>query len=92
MVEAIKRFVPMLRNQGENEAAECLSRSAASLESYPLDSKRFAQTVGEILDSFEGEHELIAYTLKESNPHEWSEADELAVASNRVLALARRLK
>ena len=82
----------MLHSQGEDEAAECLSNYAVSLESYPIGSKEFVQAVGKILDSFEGKHELIAYTLKESNPREWSEADELAVASNRVLALARRLK
>lgn len=92
LVEAIRQLAPLLKNQDDHEAADFLLNSAALLEKQPLGSNEFTRTIVGIIDSFEGEFELMAYTLKESDPRSWSEADELAVASNRVLALARRLK
>ena len=93
LVGALQRLAPLLKGQGEDEAAAFLLASASTLEAQEHDSAAFATTVGKILAAFEGEEfELIAYTLKASDHRDWSEADELAIASNRVLTLARRLK
>ncbi len=93
LVEALRKFAPLLEEQGEDDAAAFLLGAAAALEKHRHGSEAFAATIGDVLAAFEGEEfELIAYTLKASDDRDWSKADELAVASNRVLALARRLR
>lgn len=93
LVEALRRLAPLLEDEGEKDAAALLLRSAEALAAQQHGSADFIATVGEVLAAFEGEeHELLAYTLKVSDHRDWSRADELALASNRVLTLARRLK
>ena len=93
LVGALRRLAPLLEEQDEDDAAIFLLGSATALEKQEHGSAAFSATIGEILAAFEGEgFELIAYTLKTSDDRDWSKADELSVASNRVLALARRLK
>ena len=93
LVGALRRLAPLLEEQGESDAATFLLGAATSLEKQKHGSTDFAATIGDVLAAFEGEEfELIAYTLKTSDERDWSKADELSVASNRVLALARRLK
>ena len=93
LVEALKRLAPLLQEQGEDGAATFLLKASTALATQEQDSTAFIAVVEEILAAFEGEEfELIAYTLKTSDHRDWSKADELAVASNRVLTLARRLK
>ena len=93
LIGALRRFAPLLEEQGENDAATFLLGAATALEKQEHGSAAFTATIGDVLTAFEGEEfELIAYTLKTSDDRDWSKADELAVASNRVLALARRLK
>ena len=43
-----------------------------------------------IIDAFEGDHELIAYTHQRDS-REWTEVEELSQASSRVITLARRM-
>ena len=90
---ALRKLAPLLEEQGEDDAATHLLESAAALEKQKHGSAAFSATIEDVLAAFEGEEfELMAYTLKTSDARDWSKADELAVASNRVLALARRLK
>lgn len=45
-----------------------------------------------IVDAFEGEHELMAYTFQRDNAAgQWTAAEVLSQASARVLSLARRI-
>ncbi len=93
LVKALRRLAPLLAGQGENDAATFMTSAATALEKQEQGSKAFAATIVGVLAAFEGEEfELMAYTLKTSDDRDWSQADELSVASNRVLALARRLK
>ena len=93
LIVAMERFVPLLRKQGnEDEAADLLHGLAQKMPAQDVGSDEFAESIRSIIDSFEGDCDLKAYTLKESDRKSWSEADELAVISSRIYALARRFK
>ena len=93
LVQAVKRFVILLKDQGEDEACEDLLEAADELAKNSVGTAMHKEAVSSILDAFEGEHELQAYTLsRNSDPSQWTVADELCDASTRVLSLARRLK
>ena len=92
LVKAINRFVPLLRNQQEEEAADLLDETAQKLAKQEIGSAGFSQSIITVINSFEGDFELKEYTLRESNCRDWTDADELSVVSNRIYALARRLK
>lgn len=93
LVGALRRLAPLLEEQGESDAATFVLGAATALEKQAPGSAAFAAAIEDVLTAFEGEEfELMAYTLKTSDERDWSKADELSVASNRVLALARRLK
>ena len=92
LVEAIERFVPLLAGQNEDEAVQLMRELIDQLREQEAEGQQFKDAVQKVIEAFDGELELIAYTLKSSDGKNWSEADELAVVSNRVLALARRLR
>lgn len=87
---AIQKLVPLLKNQGDDDAAEDLSDVATALTKTTTGTSAHKALIARIIDAFEGDHELIAYTLHKSTS-EWTEADALAQASSRVLNLARRI-
>jgi len=93
LIVALEKFVPLLRKQGnEDEAANLLHTLAQKMINQEVGSDAFAESIRAVIDSFEGDCDLKAYTLKESDRKSWSEADELAVISSRIYALARRFK
>ena len=92
LIEAIERFVPLLAGQKEDEAVQFMREIIDQLRKQESDDQLVKDSALKVIEAFDGELELIAYTLKSSDGQSWSEADELAVASNRVLALARRLR
>ena len=92
LIEAIERFVPLLVGQKEDEAVQFMRDIIDQLREQEAEGQQFKDTVQKVIEAFDGELELIAYTLKSSDGQSWSDADELAVVSNRVLALARRLR
>lgn len=92
LIEAIERFVPLLAGQKEDEAVQFMREIIDQLQEHGSDDQLVKDNAQKVIEAFDGELELIAYTLKSSDGQSWSEADELAVASNRVLALARRLR
>lgn len=92
LIEAIERFVPLLAGQKEDEAVQFMREIIDQLQKQEPDDQLVKDSALKVIEAFDGELELIAYTLKSSDGQSWSEADELAVASNRVLALARRLR
>jgi hypothetical protein len=93
LIESIQTLTPLLRNQKENDAADALDDAAKELTGATPGSPKLKEVVSIVIDAFEGDHELIAYTFqRESSAGQWTEAEELSEASNRVLALARRMQ
>lgn len=93
LIQAIDTLTPLLRNQKENDAADDLDQAAKNLAEASPGSSTLKESVAMIVDAFEGDHELIAYTFqRESSAGQWTEAEELSEASNRVLSLARRMQ
>jgi hypothetical protein len=93
LVTAIDRLVPLLHSQDEEEAADALKAAAQLLKGATPGQPNHRQAIEQIIDAFEGEHELMAYTFqRQGDNNEWTVADELSQASSRVLTLARRMK
>ena len=90
---AIERFLPMPERENEHEAVKSLTDAMQLLSKSTLGDDNFSRSIRSIIDSFEGDLELKVYTLKECDSSKsWTEADAMAVVSNRIYALARRLK
>jgi hypothetical protein len=92
LVSAITTLIPFLKDQKENEAAADLERAAEQLRTAKSGSKEQKDAVAAIIDAFEGDHELIAYTFQRENSNQWTEIEELSQVSARVLSLARRMQ
>lgn len=90
LITAIEKLCPLLLGQGEEDAVQDLIDAAAKLKKAADPSKEAADAIEKIIDAFEGDHELMAYTLTRDT-QEWTEAEELSQASSRVLSLARRM-
>ena len=74
LLAAITRFALLLEGQKEQEAAQDLRAAAEKLSTSEEGSEDFLSALTAIYDSFEGEHELKAYTLATVKPEEaWTE-------------------
>lgn len=92
LLVAIDRFASLLEAQKEEEAVAALRAAAVKLRGAQPDTTQFTQAVAEVLDAFEGDHELSAYTHQRDESNEWTDADELSSASYKVLSLVRRMQ
>ena len=92
LVAAIDKLNPLLAEQGEHDAVVDLKRISQSLRKAQVGTDVYKQLVDEVIDAFDGDHELVAYTHSRKDSSEWTAAEELAIASCRVLNLARRMK
>lgn len=93
LISAIDALVPLLKDQKEHEAAEVLAEAAKDLKDAKPNSGGQKEAIDKIIDAFEGDHELIAYTFqRENSSNQWTEVEELSQASARVLSLARRMQ
>jgi hypothetical protein len=91
LLKALAVLLPLLTDQNEGDAVTTLTSAGENLRQAELGSKAYIAAINEIMDAFEGDHELIAYThLREGD--QWTEAEQLSQASSRVLSLVRRLK
>ena len=90
LVRAVSRFVGLLKDQKEPEAAEALVKASRFLDKHNPGSEEHFKAIDDILEAFE-EHELSAYMHNRGKYDEWTEADELLEASSRVMSLAKRL-
>lgn len=86
LIPAIDKLCILLATQGEDEAIEDLNKAKALIEQNEV-----KQAIDIIIDAFEDEHELMAYTLQREG-QQWTEVEELSQASSRVLSLARRIR
>jgi hypothetical protein len=92
LIKAVAILNELLKDQGEEEAVECLEEASALLKNSDPSSDAFKKAVSMIVDAFEGEHELSAYTHQRADGvKEWTEAEELSIASSRVLNLVKRI-
>ena len=92
LVAAIEVLIPLLKDQKENEAAADLAEAAETLKSAKAQSDTHKAAIAKVIDAFEGDHELIAYTFQRDTGGQWTEVEELSQASARVLSLARRMQ
>lgn len=92
LIDSIQTLTPLLRDQKEHDAADALDDAAKNLNGATPGSDQLKEAVSTIIDAFEGDHELIAYTFHRESSGQWTEAEQLSEASNRVLALARRMQ
>jgi len=92
LVVAIEKLIPLLRDQHEDEAIEDLEKARALLTKNTPGSENHQQAIGIIVDAFEGDHELSAYTHQRAGSTDWTEFEELSLASSRVISLARRMR
>lgn len=91
LIQALEKLCPLLADQSEDDAVADLNKAADMLRNSKGDAQVEKKAVRLIVDAFEGDHELNAYTLHRESK-EWTEVEELANASSRVLSLARRMQ
>jgi hypothetical protein len=91
-IKAIEQFVVLLRTQGEDDAIKALNSAAAQLGTCSPTSKEFRHAISLVIAAFEGDHELSAYTLTRKSVDTWTDADDLSLASAKVLSMAKRLR
>ncbi len=87
---AILEFTLLLKDEGEDAASADLEKAGNMLVQATIDSSDFKSALGAIRDCFEGDHELIAYTMRKAKDGEWSSADLLFLASTKVTGILRR--
>jgi hypothetical protein len=92
LVTAIDELNPLLEDQGEDEAVVHLKKAAAALKRSTIGTDDYRRAIDDVIDAFEGDLELSAYTHARKDSKEWTAAEELTIASCRVLNLARRMK
>jgi hypothetical protein len=91
LLKAISKLVDLLKTQSEDDAIDYLNEAAEQLKTAAVNSAESREAVKKIIDAFEGDHELMAYTHQREGD-QWSEAEELSQASSRVISLARRMR
>lgn len=93
LIAALDELMPLLKSQKEDEAIEVLIASAEILKESKVGTPKQKEAIDKIIDAFEGDHELIAYTFQRDNPkNEWTLVEQLSQSSSRVLSLARRMQ
>lgn len=92
LIVAIEKLIPLLQDQKEDDAISDLAKAQNLLRNAEPGSPDHNQAVSIIIDAFEGDHELAAYTHQRAGATDWTEFEELSLASSRVLSLARRMR
>jgi hypothetical protein len=92
LIAAIETLLPLLQSQNEAEAIASLREALEALRANKVGTPTHKKAIEQILDAFEGEHELKAYTFqRDSSGSQWTEVEQLSHASARVLSLVRRM-
>jgi hypothetical protein len=94
LVAALGDFMFQLEEQKEDAAVSDLRIAAGDLQRYVLGSAEFNAALDLVINCYDGEHELSAYTLRRKNADDgtWTAADALFLSSTRVLNLAQRFR
>lgn len=88
---AMLKLIYLLEGQKEHDAVADLRIAITDIDKYQPQSAEFQAALQLIIEAFEGEHELNAYTFRRENDEKWSEVEELYLASTNVLNVVRRL-
>lgn len=91
LIQAIHKLCTLLANQDDEDAINDLRTAAEMLGQKTPDSQQRKAAIEMIIQAFEGDHELIAYT-HQRNTEQWTEVEELSQISSRVISLARRMQ
>ena len=92
LLTALDKFMDLLKGQKEFDAVEDLQIVSADLKKYQPDEKEFQSALKNLLEAYDGDHELRAYTLRRKKADDdWTEAEDLYLASIDVLNLTNRL-
>ena len=93
LIESLSEFCELLGSQKEEDAIKDLKIIKEKISNHEVGSDDFNTAILSLIDTFDGEHELIAYTLHKSKEDQsaWTIADQLASSSTRVLSLAKRM-
>lgn len=87
---ALGKFIALLEQQDEFAAAKDLTMALNLLQSAKPNSTELMKSLQIIKVAFDDEHELVAYTHHRKTD-DWTDREELATASTRVLNLTNRL-
>lgn len=90
LLAAIDKLNVLLEDQKEDDAVAYLKEAARQLKDAGENIQEQKQASRKIIEAFEGDHELMAYTVQREGD-QWTEVEELSQASSRVLSLARRI-
>lgn len=91
LLNSLDHFMELLATQDEEAAIAALREARDTIQTSAPGSEKFNESVLAVIDAFDGEHELNAYTLHKSEAGgEWSIAEELYLASVQVLNHANR--
>lgn len=91
LIIAIEKLTGYLLKQDEDDAVNALNEATGLLRRHQPGTAEHRRAIDLIIDAFEGEHELMAYTFQRDTK-EWTEVEELSNASSRVISLARRMR
>lgn len=92
LLSALSKFAVLLRGQEEDDAVAELDSIKVELQKHAVDSHDFQVSIKRLLETYDGDHELRAYTLRRKRADDdWTEAEELYLVSIEVLNLANRL-
>lgn len=94
LVTSLNRFIFLLEGQKEDDAVADLRIACGDLQKFQIGSVEFKAAITLIIEAYEGDHELSAYTHRRENSDkgDWTVADELYLASTKVLNIAQRFK
>ena len=91
LLTALLQFIDLLEGQKEADAVRDLRQASEELAKHDPAAEEYKAALAVVLESFTGEHELDAYTLPGESHGNWSERDDLYLASSKVLNLVKRL-
>lgn len=90
LIDALYKFIELLKQQKDLEAAQELSESVKLLEKNSSDLSECKKIASNILKTFK-DQELDVYLQAKIDYKEWKASDELLELSSRVLNLVKRL-
>lgn len=92
LIKELEKFIPLLQGQKEDEAVADLRKVVAELKTSTPGDEKHKAAIKTVIEAFEGDHELNAYTHQRqgAGTKSWTDADELSIVSARVFNLARR--
>ena len=94
LMAALDQFIYLLEGQDEEAAVAELKLAKEKIQENTPGTSKFQEAIQMVLEAFDGEHELQAYTIRrdKSDASNWTEVEELYLTSVSVLNLAKRLK